>query len=117
MILLKLRKWEISLKVVNKGWPLKKRPQVRKIPEEIETLRISRISALHLAQRLKNSLNEKITAIEEGHYEHTPQPFLSLPPVYFSFFLFLLTYFHLSVSFTFHFSRLHHNQPFNSRWR
>ena len=43
MILLKLRKWEILLRVVNKGRPLKKRPQVRKISQEPKTLRIPEI--------------------------------------------------------------------------
>ena len=72
MILLKLRKWEISLKAVNKGWPLKKRPQVRKIPDEIDSKDFKDISTALGSETIKNSLNEKITAIEEGHYEHTP---------------------------------------------
>ena len=56
IIPLKLKKWEIPLRVVNKARPLKKRPQVKKIPKEIKTQRIPNVPTLHLIQRWQMSL-------------------------------------------------------------
>ena len=39
------------------------------------------ISTALVSKAVGDSLDEKITTIREGHYEHTPQPLLSLPPV------------------------------------
>ena len=57
-------------------------------------------------EMVENSLYERATAVEEGEYEHTSQPALSLPPFcspYFSFFCI----FHLFLPYIFHFSRFH----------
>ena len=60
---------------------------------------------------VKDSLDERITAIGEGQYKNTPQPTPSFPLVCSPSFSFLCL-FHLSLPYIFFFSKLHQGQLF-----